>query len=213
MFVVSQQEGVQYGVLSIHDPEKKQAKLIVSLSASPTLSLSDPKAVLRLTVIVSIASTKEEHAAEPLTLCTENSVLQMAASGEGGIGIFVRRGRRGQGRGQGQEGRPHAATVTHELDRDRLLRYAEKRAESGVIPGGGFEVAMVKSFLGSRWWCWGDLDGDLPGKKLHVWHAHEGYYDEGKPQKDEGWALGEDPMHLDWEDVTEGGKTTFTIVK
>lgn len=74
------------------DPKKKQAKLNVSLSASPTPSISEPTAVIRLTVTVSIASTKGEHAKKPLTLCTDDSVLEERVSGEGGIDIFARRG-------------------------------------------------------------------------------------------------------------------------
>lgn len=205
---------------------------------------------------MAIASTKEEHATKPLTLFTEDSVLEKVAPGEGGVDMFARRGftsllsasgdasknmstgyfhissypksgaedmrKRGyrfltvpaaaSPSGHGQEG-TRVATVTHELDWDRLFRYEETRTKDDLVPGEAFEIAMVKGCLGTRWWCWGDLDSDLKGKKLHIWHTHEGYYGEDKPQKDDGWVLGEDPMHLDWKDITEGGKVKFTIVE
>ncbi|KAK8004510.1 hypothetical protein PG989_004229 [Apiospora arundinis] len=237
------------------DPEKNQAKLNVSLSASPTLSISDPNAVLLLTVSVSIASTKDkQHSQKPLTICTENGVFEQVERGQDDIDIFARSGfsplcfagseshgsnsislghfrmqRHSDSEAEDMRERQYrfltvppveqqdaagaTASITHELDWTRIFKYEEKRTKEDLVPGEKFEINMVSGSIGTDWWCWGDLNGGLKGKKLHIWHEHEGYYGEEKPEKDESWILGEDPMHLDWEDITPGGKATFTIVK
>ncbi|KAK8124120.1 hypothetical protein PG999_004038 [Apiospora kogelbergensis] len=231
------------------DPEKRQAKLNVSLSASPILSISDPNAALRLT---------------PLTLCIEGGILEQVNRGDGYMDIFARGGftslrstgdngdvSKNIALGRGYRMQFHSdsdaedllergsrfltvppserenlekqqdaaaaaaatATITHELDWKRIFRFEDTRTRDDLVPGEKFEISMNDDSIGTNWWCWGDLDRDLKGKKLHIWHEHEGYYGEEKPQKDNSWVLGEDPMHLDWEDITPGRKAIFTIVE
>lgn len=252
------------------DPALKQAKINISLSASPTLSLSDPGAVLRLTLTLSIASAARGREGNPLTFCTERSVFEAVRPGDGGIDVFARRGfgqlcsatgdpqkhislgyfhvsgrdksdspdlrereyrfvtvPGGGGGGEGEEhgggtssgsssrAGPSVATITHGLDWERILRYEEKRKREDLVPGERFEVILKPGFVGTLWWCWGDLETDLKDKRLHMWHG--GRKGEERPDDDflsEGnWVLGEDPALLDWEDVTEGGKTSFEIVE
>ncbi|KAK8118159.1 uncharacterized protein PG998_006440 [Apiospora kogelbergensis] len=231
------------------DPEKKQAKLNVSLTVSPTLSISDPNAALRLTVTVSIASTKHEgwrpRASESgrwiYGHLRAGGFTSLRSTGDDSKDVALGRGYRMQfhsdsdaedqlERGsrfltvppserENLEAQQDAAvtkattTITHELDWKRIFRFEETRTRDDLVPGEKFEISMNEGSIGTNWWCWGDLDGDLKGKKLHIWHEHEGYYGEEKPQKDNSWVLGEDPMHLDWEDITPEGKAIFTIVE
>lgn len=74
---------------------------------------------------------------------------------------------------------------------------------------------MNNDYLGTLWWCWGDLEGELQRKKLHAWHP--GPFTDPKPSdefvREGNWILGEEPMLLDFEDTTEDGKASFDIVK
>lgn len=108
-------------------------------------------------------------------------------------------------------------TVTHRLSWDRILKYEGKRAggRGDVSLGESFDIGMQAGYLGTMWWCWGDMETDLKGKRLHVWHA--GPFAGDRPDeefvRDGNWVLGEEPMLLDWKDVTEGGQTRFEVVE
>ncbi|KAI8635565.1 hypothetical protein F5Y19DRAFT_408314 [Xylariaceae sp. FL1651] len=106
-------------------------------------------------------------------------------------------------------------TVTHKLNWERIFKYEEKRAKGDLVPGESFEIAIQKDYLGTMWWCWGDLETDLKDKKLHIWHA--GPFAGEKPDDDfvqkGNWVLGEEPMLLDWQDVTKDGCATFKVTE
>ncbi len=74
------------------NPAREQARININLSASPTLSLSDPNAVLRLTLTLSIASAAEGREGTPLTFCTENTVFCEVRPGDRSIDVFARAG-------------------------------------------------------------------------------------------------------------------------
>lgn len=58
--------------------------------------------------------------------------------------------------------------------------------------------------MGTTWWCWGDLDGDLRGKKFSPWRKGWEGRNVGveKPSKEEmdgeggEWVVGEDLREL-----------------
>ncbi|KAF2797952.1 hypothetical protein K505DRAFT_322182 [Melanomma pulvis-pyrius CBS 109.77] len=61
------------------------------------------------------------------------------------------------------------------------------------------------------WWCWGDLEGELKGRKLHSFS--EGLClagNEKKPSEEEidkeGWVTGEDISQLKFK-LEEGGES------
>ncbi|KAI3337148.1 hypothetical protein HD806DRAFT_29219 [Xylariaceae sp. AK1471] len=106
-------------------------------------------------------------------------------------------------------------TVTHTLNWERIFKYEGKHAKDDLVPGEKFDIGTRKDYLGTMWWCWGDLETDLKDKKLHVWHP--GPFAGDKPNDDfvwEGnWVLGEAPMLLDWQDVTKDGRASFEVVE
>jgi hypothetical protein len=62
-------------------------------------------------------------------------------------------------------------------------------------------LGMREDCIGTMWWCWGDLEGDLKGKKLHCFS--EGFCiagSEERPSEEEvekeGWVTGEDVSKL-----------------
>ena len=72
--------------------------------------------------------------------------------------------------------------------------------------------------MGTMWWCWGDLEGDLKGKKFSEWRkGWEGWnFGVKELEKDvverEGWVVGEDPEELWVEDRTVGGKDGRVVI-
>ncbi|KAI0384096.1 hypothetical protein F5Y04DRAFT_235712 [Hypomontagnella monticulosa] len=105
--------------------------------------------------------------------------------------------------------------VTHRLSWERIFRYEEKRTKADLEPGEKFEMSINRGYLGTIWWCWGDLEGDLKGKKLHEWQP--GSFSGQKPSdefvKEGNLVLGEELRLLDLEDVTEDRKVSFEIVE
>ncbi|KAI0408282.1 hypothetical protein F4802DRAFT_549222 [Xylaria palmicola] len=106
-------------------------------------------------------------------------------------------------------------TVTHKLGWERIFEYEEKLTKDDLVPGESFMIRLPTNRLGTMWWCWGDLDADLKDKKLHLWHR--GPYSGKKPDddfvRDGNWVLGEEPMLLDWHNVTEGQWATFEFTE
>jgi hypothetical protein len=228
------------------DPAKKQAKIHIALSSTPTLSLSDSNAELQLKLELRIASST--RAGYPITVCAEHSVCEVFREEDGGVDIFAQ-GAFGSLRSTAQEdgdsislgllranyysdnssidlrergwqfitipGDGSAATVTHKLTWDRIFKYEDRRTKSDLAPGEMFEISLNKLHLGTRWWCWGDLTTDIKDKRLHAWKA--GPFSKDKPDdnfvKEGNWVLGEEPMLLDWVDVTPERKASFVIVE
>ncbi|KAK8076487.1 aconitate hydratase 1 [Apiospora phragmitis] len=98
------------------------------------------------------------------------------------------------------------ATVTHTLNWERIFQHAD-RSERSSREGLESELGINRGYMGTMWWCWGDLETDLRDKRLHVWRKTDnGVYGE-KPDEEfvrkGNWVLGENPRLLEWVDVTE----------
>lgn len=103
-------------------------------------------------------------------------------------------------------------TITHDLSDNRLFEHSEiKRGE--IRPGETFKMHMDSKYVGTMWWCWGDVNGDLKGKKLHAWQKGINLGDATKPSQEEigkeGWVLGEDPSELEFQDKSGWTETQF----
>ena len=195
------------------DPALKQAKINVSLSTSPTLSLSDPDARLEVKLSSSIAWARPGRENTPLTFCVESSVFEVTDPDEGGMDIFAK-GAFGRLR-EVDDSSKHISLglfrfhrfhnidspdmrergdrfvtvpgiVTHELTWERIFRYEQKVTKADLAPGMKFKIAIskVQNQVGTYWWCWGDLETDLKDKRLHVWHEHRSQYGGEKPDDD-----------------------------
>ncbi|KAK8015635.1 hypothetical protein PG991_008523 [Apiospora marii] len=261
------------------NPSTRKAQIRVRLSATPTLSRSDPDAALQLTLTLSRAPVGGSHDDDdddkrPLTFATHHSICEVTEPGEeGGIDIFARGGfgllRSASGDrtrnislghfrtndrwrsesddlrergirfvtvppavGTTTHGSPGSAaatttTITHTLNWERIFRKAwqsGRTTRDDLVPGEVFEIGINHGYMGTIWWCWGDLETDLRDKRLHRWHQSDFALAGEKPDEDElarqggNWVLGEDPRFLDWVDVTEaeegqGQKVRFQIVE
>jgi hypothetical protein len=98
--------------------------------------------------------------------------------------------------------------VRHPLPPERLFHYSERVKLEDLKPGEKYKITVSEQWIGSMWWCWGELD---KGKKYSGWEKPDGgYFDDAtKPPEDEiergEWVLGEDPSELYFE-FDGGGK-------
>lgn len=102
------------------------------------------------------------------------------------------------------------AIVTHTLTSERLFAFSEKVKAEDLAVGEKYSMHLREDYVGTCWWCWGDLEGDLKGKKFHAWS--EGFCLTGfdkKPSDEEiekeNWVLGEDVARLKFA-IEEGGR-------
>ncbi|KAI2630337.1 hypothetical protein GGS26DRAFT_107048 [Hypomontagnella submonticulosa] len=214
-------------------------------TTTPQLSLSDDNATLDLKLSLRIASSTQEGRPLTLCVDKtvfqvsdpEEGGMDMFSRGAFGIirnadpsrrgislGYFkVHEARRGESSDLRELGYRFITVpgdgswveVTHKLSWERIFRYEEKRAKTDLEPGEKFEISINRDYLGTMWWCWGDLEGELQGKKFHIWQP--GPLPGPKPSdefvKEGNWVLGEELRLLDLKDVTEGRKASFEIVE
>lgn len=56
----------------------------------------------------------------------------------------------------------------HELLLPRLFVHADTVDYGEHDIGERFKMHMSDGYIGTSWWCWGDLKGDLKGKPFHA---------------------------------------------
>lgn len=104
--------------------------------------------------------------------------------------------------------------VTHELPLRRMFKYESKLTPDNLKPGEMYRLHIEPGQLGAWWWFWGDLDGDLKGKKFGERPAASDDSPKGadaeKSEDKEGWILSEDPNQLWFQDT---GETAFMFVE
>ncbi|KAL8703680.1 MAG: hypothetical protein Q9201_003134 [Fulgogasparrea decipioides] len=104
--------------------------------------------------------------------------------------------------------------VKHALPVSRMLQYSNVSRQS-LYPGESYCFRLNPDYLGTTWWCWGDLEGDLADKKLSAWQEGLNPEKVEKPtpeqMEEEGWVLGGNPAELAFEEKT--GEVRFFFVK
>lgn len=96
--------------------------------------------------------------------------------------------------------------VTHDLPISRLFRHEDRLTEDDVV-GETWRLGLKDGYVGTTWWCWGDLEADLMNKHLSSWH--EGMSASPKPEVGEDWVLGLQPMELVFQDQSEDAVFQF----
>ena len=98
--------------------------------------------------------------------------------------------------------------VKHDLPLERMLRYEPTLKPADVKPGEKFRVSISSLCLNwVSWWAFGDLEGDLKGKRFAKWQLpdEEGRMTNVMPGKEapdidrmqmEGWVFSERHDHL-----------------
>ncbi len=59
--------------------------------------------------------------------------------------------------------------VTHNQPISRIFRYEKRLTKDDLRPGESYRMQINPGYLGTAWWCWGDLEGDLKDKKFSAW--------------------------------------------
>lgn len=113
-------------------------------------------------------------------------------------------------------------TISHDLPLSRIFQFEPDLSKEDIKPGESYSIRLDPGYVGTMWWCWGDLEGDLKEKSFSEWRKGWDGYNFGvdEPGKDvvdrEGWVVGEDPEELWVEDRTAGdgdGRVVMTFVE
>ncbi|KAL8993438.1 MAG: hypothetical protein Q9169_006342 [Polycauliona sp. 2 TL-2023] len=93
-----------------------------------------------------------------------------------------------------------AVEVHHDLPISRMLKYEDTLTKDDLKAGDIYKFGIHWGYLGTLWWCWGDLEGDLKNKKLSAWQEGINFERAEKPTAEqiekEGWVLGANPSEL-----------------
>jgi hypothetical protein len=109
-------------------------------------------------------------------------------------------------------------TINHALTSTRLFAYSKKVSAENVTVGEKYSISLRDDYVGTTWWCWGGLDEDLKGKKLHAFSegiCMTGIYN--KPSEEEiekeGWVCGEDVAQLKFVIEEGGGNCSVEVIE
>lgn len=80
--------------------------------------------------------------------------------------------------------------MTHELSMSRLFAHADIVEGGELKTGERFKMHMSDEYIGTLWWCWGDLEGDLRDKQLHAYQKGITFLDVSFPVDPDNWVLG-----------------------
>jgi len=105
--------------------------------------------------------------------------------------------------------------VTHDLSLSRIFQHEQVLKPQDVV-GEEWRLGIQSGYVGTTWWCWGDLDGDLRDKKLSGWHegmrSGNGVQKPSESELDSGeWVVGCDPVELVFEN--QKSDATFRFVE
>ncbi|KAL8678716.1 MAG: hypothetical protein Q9186_004950 [Xanthomendoza sp. 1 TL-2023] len=105
--------------------------------------------------------------------------------------------------------------VKHNLPVSRMLKYDNHLGRKDLYPGESYRFRLNPDYVGTTWWCWGDLEGDLVDKKLSAWQEGLNPEKVEKPTPaqvdEENWVLGGNPAELAFEEKT--GEVGFQFVE
>ncbi|USW53398.1 hypothetical protein Slin15195_G067170 [Septoria linicola] len=99
--------------------------------------------------------------------------------------------------------------VKHAVPLARIFKFEERLKPEDLVDE-VWKFQLRDGFVGTSWWCWGDLEGELKEKRLSAWH--EGLRAEIMPKPDvdnEAWVFGCNPIELIFEDRTEDSSFRF----
>jgi hypothetical protein len=109
-------------------------------------------------------------------------------------------------------------TVTHSLTSERLFAFADNITPDDLAIGETYCVSLREDYVGTTWWCWGDLQDDLKGKKFHAFSKGTCLTWSGdKPNEEviekEGWVIGDDVAQLRFAVEEEAASCLVEVVE
>jgi hypothetical protein len=97
--------------------------------------------------------------------------------------------------------------IAHDLPLARMFKHEGTLKPADVV-GETWRPKIFGGAVGTSWWCWGGLDGELKDKRLSAWREWLNHQSTLK-QTGEEWVLGRHPMELVFEDRTEDASFRF----
>lgn len=99
--------------------------------------------------------------------------------------------------------------VKHTVTSERLFAYADGMTAEDLVVGERYRAGLSEGYVGATWWCWGGLEEELRGKKLHAYaRGRRGLRGGDAPDVDEmerqGWVFGENRAQLQFVMEEEG---------
>ena len=211
--------------------------LTPTISVNDTTNAEEEREHFKLCISLRIAETTQPGQA--ITICTNGSVfakshpeggldtlaqkkasLSSTSDNSRGIqlGMFIIHHRPDPERSSDLKERPWTQLLTipaegevviiHDLPLARMFKY-EQRLKPADVVGETWRANISDCGIGTRWWCWGSLDGELKDKRLSAWRDGPiEHHTTPKPMGDE-WVLGRHPMELVFEDRTEDASFRF----
>lgn len=110
-----------------------------------------------------------------------------------------------------------AVQITHDMPLRRIFQHEHRLSKDDVVLEEPYRVDLNPGFVGTTWWCWGDLEGDLRDKKFSQWQKgwdgiNVGVEKPGEEEEEkEDWVLGEDGTEL-WVEGSDE-EAVFRFVK
>lgn len=97
--------------------------------------------------------------------------------------------------------------ITHDLPLARMFKHEDLLKPTDIVDE-TWRLTMAGGAIGTSWWCWGGLEGELEDRRLSAWREGLNYQSTPKPMGDE-WVVGRDPRELVFEDQTEDASFRF----
>lgn len=109
-------------------------------------------------------------------------------------------------------------SIDHALTSDRLFVYSDNLTAENLTVGEKYSINLRDDYVGTTWWCWGALDGNLRGKKLHAFS--EGICMTGMNERPtdaeieaENWVCGEDISQLVFVTKEDEGHCSIQVTE
>lgn len=75
--------------------------------------------------------------------------------------------------------------VRHDMPISRMLKYEDRLGRNDLKPGESYHFHINPDYLGTTWWCWGDLESDLKDKKLSAWQEGINFEKAERPSEEQ----------------------------
>ncbi|KAL8733442.1 MAG: hypothetical protein Q9166_002068 [cf. Caloplaca sp. 2 TL-2023] len=103
--------------------------------------------------------------------------------------------------------------ITHDLPVVRMFKYDSHMTSKNLTSGESYRFRLNPDYMGTTWWCWGNLEGSLADEKLSAWQEGLNPEKVEKPTEEqvqkEGRVLGGNPVEVAFEEKTRDVKFRF----
>jgi hypothetical protein len=196
---------------------KEPFKILISLRIVETTQPGQPITICTDASVFALSSPDSDGDLDMLALRKASLASTSDASRRINLGMFNLHQRPDPERSSDLKERPMTQLLTipaegevviaHDLPLARIFKHEDSLKPADVV-GETWRPKIFEGAIGTSWWCWGGLDGELKDKRLSAWREGLGHQSTPKPTGEE-WVLGRHPMELVFEDRTEDASFRF----